>query len=36
MRALVGRAPAFRRMIELVARVAPSDATVMLLGDRYR
>ncbi len=32
-RALVGRAPAFRRMLELVARVAPSDATVMLLGE---
>ncbi|WP_131110735.1 sigma-54 interaction domain-containing protein [Sulfuricystis thermophila] len=32
-RALVGRAPAFRRMLELVARVAPSDATVMLQGE---
>lgn len=30
---LVGRAPAFRRMLELIARVAPSDATVMLLGE---
>lgn len=32
-RALVGRAPAFRRMLELMARVAPSDATVMLQGE---
>jgi len=31
--ALVGRAPAFRRMMELVGRVAPSDATVMLQGE---
>ncbi|MCX8085991.1 MAG: sigma-54-dependent Fis family transcriptional regulator [Rhodocyclaceae bacterium] len=31
--ALVGRAPAFRRMLELIARVAPSDATVMLQGE---
>ena len=30
---LVGRAPAFRRMLELVARVAPSDASVLLLGE---
>lgn len=30
---LVGRAPAFRRMLELMARVAPSDATVMLQGE---
>lgn len=32
-RALVGRAPAFRRMLELMGRVAPSDATVMLQGE---
>lgn len=32
-RTLVGRAPAFRRMLELMARVAPSDATVMLQGE---
>jgi DNA-binding NtrC family response regulator len=32
-RALVGRAPTFRRMLELMARVAPSDATVMLQGE---
>lgn len=32
-RTLIGRAPAFRRMLELVARVAPSDATVMLQGE---
>jgi DNA-binding NtrC family response regulator len=32
-RALVGRAPAFRHMLELMARVAPSDATVMLQGE---
>jgi len=31
--ALVGRAPAFRRMLELMSRVAPSDATVMLQGE---
>jgi two-component system, NtrC family, response regulator HydG len=30
---LVGRAPAFRHMRELMARVAPSDATVMLQGE---
>jgi transcriptional regulator with PAS, ATPase and Fis domain len=30
--ALVGRAPAFARMLELVARVAPSEASVLLLG----
>ncbi|MRR52175.1 MAG: sigma-54-dependent Fis family transcriptional regulator [Rhodocyclaceae bacterium] len=30
---LVGRAPAFQRMLDLVARVAPSDATVMLQGE---
>lgn len=33
LRALVGRAPAFRRMLELMSRVAPSDATVMLQGE---
>jgi DNA-binding NtrC family response regulator len=32
-RAMVGRAPAFRRMLELMTRVAPSDATVMLQGE---
>lgn len=32
-RALVGRAPAFRHMLELMGRVAPSDATVMLQGE---
>jgi len=32
-RVLVGRAPAFRRMLELMGRVAPSDATVMLQGE---
>ena len=32
-RSMVGRAPAFRRMLELIARVAPSDATVMLQGE---
>ncbi len=32
-RTLVGRSPAFRRMLELMARVAPSDATVMLQGE---
>ncbi len=30
---LVGRAPAFQRMLELVARVAPAEATVLLLGE---
>ena len=30
---LVGRAPAFRHMLELVARVARSRATVLLLGE---
>jgi two-component system, NtrC family, response regulator HydG len=30
---LVGRAPAFQRMLEMVARVAPSEATVLLLGE---
>ena len=30
---LVGRAPAFRQMLELVARVAPSRAAVLLLGE---
>ncbi len=30
---LVGRAPAFTRMLALVMRVAPSDAAVMLLGE---
>lgn len=30
---LVGRAPAFQHMLEMVARVAPSDATVLLLGE---
>lgn len=30
---LVGRAPAFRRMLELLARAAPSDAAVLLQGE---
>ena len=31
--ALIGRSPAFRRMLELVARVAPAGASVLLLGE---
>ncbi len=30
---LVGRSPAFRRMMEMIARVAPSNAAVLLLGE---
>jgi len=30
---LIGRAPAFQRMLALVARVAPAQATVLLLGE---
>ncbi len=30
---LVGRSPAFKRMLEMVARVAPSEATVLLQGE---
>ncbi|MEX8511116.1 MAG: sigma-54 interaction domain-containing protein [Leptothrix ochracea] len=30
---LVGRAPAFQRMLQKVARVAPSEATVLLQGE---
>jgi DNA-binding NtrC family response regulator len=30
---LIGRAPAFQKMLSLVARVAPSMATVLLLGE---
>ena len=30
---LIGRAPAFQQMVALVARVAPSQATVLLLGE---
>ena len=30
---LIGRAPAFQHMLGLVARVAPSQATVLLLGE---
>jgi transcriptional regulator with PAS, ATPase and Fis domain len=30
---LVGRAPAFQRMLEMVARVAKADATVLLQGE---
>jgi transcriptional regulator with PAS, ATPase and Fis domain len=30
---LIGRAPAFQRMLALVARVAPAPATVLLLGE---
>ena len=29
---LVGRSPAFQRMLELVTRAAPSEAAIMLLG----
>ena len=32
-RALIGRSPAFQRMLEMIARVAPSDASVLLQGD---
>lgn len=32
-RGLIGRAPAFQRMLELVARVAPSEASVLLQGE---
>jgi two-component system response regulator HydG len=30
---LVGRSPAFQRMLQMVARVAPAEATVLLLGE---
>jgi DNA-binding NtrC family response regulator len=30
---LIGRSPAFQAMLELVARVGPSEATVLLLGE---
>ena len=30
---LIGRAPAFQKMLALAARVAPSDASVLLLGE---
>jgi DNA-binding NtrC family response regulator len=30
---LIGRSPAFQRMLELVARVGPSSASVLLLGE---
>ena len=30
---LIGRAPAFQRMLELVSRVAPAPASVLLLGE---
>ncbi|MCC9597202.1 MULTISPECIES: sigma-54-dependent Fis family transcriptional regulator [unclassified Rubrivivax] len=30
---LIGRSPAFREMLEQVARVAPSEASVLLLGE---
>ena len=30
---LIGRAPAFQQMLELVARVGPSSASVLLLGE---
>ncbi len=30
---LIGRSPTFRAMLELLARVAPSDATVLLQGE---
>jgi two-component system response regulator HydG len=32
-RQLVGRSPSFRAMLDLVERVAPSDATALLLGE---
>jgi len=32
-RGLIGRSPPFQRMLELVARVGPSDASVLLLGE---
>lgn len=32
-RGLVGRAPAFQSMLELVARAAPSDASILLQGE---
>ncbi|MEJ5211880.1 MAG: sigma 54-interacting transcriptional regulator [Burkholderiales bacterium] len=32
-RGLVGKSPAFNRMLELVRRVAPSDTTALLLGE---
>ncbi|ENO75308.1 sigma-54 interaction domain-containing protein [Thauera sp. 63] len=32
-RAMIGRAPAFQRMLELVSRVAPSEASVLLQGE---
>jgi transcriptional regulator with PAS, ATPase and Fis domain len=32
-RGLIGRSPAFQRMLELVARVAPSEASVLLQGE---
>lgn len=32
-RGLVGKSPAFNRMLELVRRVAPSDTAVLLLGE---
>ncbi|WP_068637111.1 sigma-54 interaction domain-containing protein [Thauera butanivorans] len=31
--ALIGRAPAFQRMLEMVMRVAPSEASVLLQGE---
>jgi transcriptional regulator with GAF, ATPase, and Fis domain len=33
-RGLLGRSPAFLAMMEMVARVAPSDAAVLLQGGR--
>ncbi len=30
---LIGRSPAFQRMLELIARVAPSEASVLLQGE---
>ena len=32
-RGLIGRSPAFQRMLEMIARVAPSDASVLLQGE---
>ena len=32
-RGLIGRSPTFQRMLEMIARVAPSDASVLLQGE---
>ncbi len=33
LRAIVGHAPPFRRAVDMIERVAPTDATVLLLGE---